>query len=320
MERIENELLKLRFLQDEHHQRYKYVSQFAKGIVVDCACGIGYSASILLSNPEVKTYYGFDVDEDALSYAQSQKIEGAHFAYSSIMALPFEDQSIDTFISLETLEHLENPENALVEIKRILKPDGVFICSVPTEDYESYCSKLYGPNPFHVQAFSYNALSSLLKRHFSYVDVAIMAQEIVSMVHTLNDNTDENLIALHPADVKDIKNGSFIAISSNGKAVNHIKSIFTGISRIEYDDELVMPIRKSLAYAEELALKRWDLLIEAEKRMNEVIFYKEQAERISEERLNAFTKTEAILRAREKALSEAQQKILALEKKMAKRR
>ncbi|PQK79913.1 hypothetical protein CG428_00640 [Pantoea ananatis] len=324
MERIENELLKLRFLQDEHHHRYTYVSQFAKGTVVDCACGIGYSASILLTNPEVKNYYGFDVDRDAISYAQNQNIERAKFDYGSIMSLPFEDQSIDTFISLETLEHLEYPENALIEIKRVLKPDGIFICSVPTESYEAFCSKLYGPNPFHLQSFSLNSLSNLLKKYFQYVDIAIMAQEIVSAIHTLNEeidnNTDKDLVLLYPDKNKDNTNGSFIAFASNEKEVKHIKSVFTGVSRIEYDEELVAPVRKSLAYAEELALKRWDLLLEAEQRMNELVFYKEQAERISEERLNAILKTEAALQDRDKTLSEAQKKILDLEMKLTKNR
>ena len=143
MERIERDLLKLNFLKEEHHQRYQYVSNYAKGVVVDCACGIGYSAPIILANTAVTSYFGFDVDREAIAYAQHKKIKNASFSFGSIFELPFEDGSVDTFISLETLEHLEHPELAVAEIKRVLSPDSIFICSVPTQSYEELCVRLY---------------------------------------------------------------------------------------------------------------------------------------------------------------------------------
>lgn len=187
MERIENDLLKLQFLREEHHQRYQYVASFAKGVVVDCACGIGYSAPIVLSNPAVVSYTGLDVDREAIAYAQEHNTTDSRFEYGSILALPFDDCSVDTFISLETLEHLEQPELAIAEVKRVLKPNGIFICSVPTKDYENFCVSLYGPNPYHIQAFSLEALKTLLQAQFSHVDIAVIAQELVSIVHTFQD-------------------------------------------------------------------------------------------------------------------------------------
>ncbi|EKT56066.1 class I SAM-dependent methyltransferase [Providencia burhodogranariea] len=314
MERIENDLLKLRFLKEEHNQRYQYVANFAKGFVVDCACGIGYSAPIFLANPAVTSYTGLDVDREAIAYAQQHDTSNSHFEFGSILSLPFDDCSVDTFISLETLEHLEQPELAIAEIKRVLKPDGVFICSVPTKDYENFCSSLYGPNPYHLQAFSLEALKTLLHSQFAYVDVAVIAQELVSIVHTLKDQ--QSVPVVFKAKDKNIMNGSFIAISSNSAPIDNKATLFTGMSRIDYDQELVYPLRQSLAFSERLAEQRWQLLLEAEQRINEVTYYKEQAERISEERMQAFQNTEQLLCTRDQSLAEAEMLIQKLQEKL----
>ncbi|CAK9886693.1 MAG: putative S-adenosylmethionine-dependent methyltransferase/MSMEI_2290 [Candidatus Erwinia impunctatus] len=314
MERIENDLLKLQFLREEHYQRYQYVASFSRGVVVDCACGIGYSAPIFLSNPAVVSYTGLDVDREAIAYAQEHNTTNSRFEHGSILALPFDDCSIDTFISLETLEHLEQPELAIAEVKRVLKPNGVFICSVPTEHYENFCISLYGPNPYHIQAFSLDALKTLLQTKFMYVDIAVIAQELVSIVHKFEDQPMPYTV-FHARN-KDVMNGSFVAVSSNAETIYNKNTLFTGMGRIEYDQELVHPLRQSLEFAERLAKQRWQLLLEAEKRINEVTSYKEQAERINEERMQILKETEERVRSRDQALSEAERIIQALKEQL----
>ena len=45
--------------------------------------------------------------------------------------LPFAGHEFDAVISLETFEHLMNPHYALQEVRRVLRPGGRFLCSVP---------------------------------------------------------------------------------------------------------------------------------------------------------------------------------------------
>ncbi|HPA25369.1 MAG TPA: methyltransferase domain-containing protein [bacterium] len=45
--------------------------------------------------------------------------------------LPFEDSSVDAIVCLAVLEHVENPIKAVSEIKRVLKPGGFCLVTVP---------------------------------------------------------------------------------------------------------------------------------------------------------------------------------------------
>lgn len=315
MERLENELFTLRFLKEEHLHRYQYATRFATGVVADCACGIGYSASILLANPAVTRYLGFDIDEKAIVIAKQKEKLRATFNTGSILSLPLTENSIDTFISLETLEHLSEPQLALEEVVRVLNPEGIFICSVPTKKYDNYCAELYGPNPYHLQTFSGEDFKCLLESKFSYVSIAVISQGIASIVYRPEETDVLGELAI--AECKELENGSFFAICSNKEKISHHPVIYSGLSRISYDKEMLIPLKKSLATAEDMALERWDLLVESARINKEIAAYKEQAERIAAERLEAFNRTENLLIERDKSLAEANELILQLQRQIA---
>ena len=50
---------------------------------------------------------------------------------ADVLDLPFADDSFDAVTCQTVLIHLENPLNALREMKRVLKPDGILICAEP---------------------------------------------------------------------------------------------------------------------------------------------------------------------------------------------
>ncbi|RKR10939.1 ubiquinone/menaquinone biosynthesis C-methylase UbiE [Flavobacterium sp. 90] len=96
-----------------------------EGEVLDSGCGSMPYKEIILSNQKVKNYVGLDI-ESSLDY---EGVRPDFFWDGKIM--PFEDASFDVVFSTEVLEHVPNPDEYLTEVKRVLKPGGMFFFTVP---------------------------------------------------------------------------------------------------------------------------------------------------------------------------------------------
>lgn len=102
----------------------KIVPSFS-GKLLDSGCGSMPYKKIILSNSAVTEYIGLDI-ESALNYENTK----ADFLWDGSI-MPFEDASFDVVISTEVLEHVPDPDAYLMEVKRVLKPGGMFFFTVP---------------------------------------------------------------------------------------------------------------------------------------------------------------------------------------------
>jgi len=66
-------------------------------------------------------------------YLPTEEDRAAHpgVLHQNVLALSFEDDSFDAYISCDVLEHLPDLDGALREAARILKPGGAFVGTVP---------------------------------------------------------------------------------------------------------------------------------------------------------------------------------------------
>lgn len=100
----------------------KYASQYLYGRLIDIGCGEKPYQKILAEY--VSSHIG--VDHDSCIHDKS-KIDLMGTAYS----IPADNNSFDSALCTAVLEHLEEPELALVECYRVLKPGGIALYSVP---------------------------------------------------------------------------------------------------------------------------------------------------------------------------------------------
>lgn len=96
-----------------------------KGKVLDSGCGSMPYKKIILSNDKVESYIGLDI-ESGLNYENVK----ADFLWDGT-TMPFDNESFDVVVSTEVLEHVPSPDEYLLEIKRVLKPGGIFFFTVP---------------------------------------------------------------------------------------------------------------------------------------------------------------------------------------------
>lgn len=103
--------------------------------ILEVGCGRGFILNIL-SALFTAEFHGIDIAKDHLAIARKQlKNRNVKLKYASVYELPYPDNSFDKIVSTEVLEHLEHEDKALGEIRRVLKPGGKLIVTVPNKKY-----------------------------------------------------------------------------------------------------------------------------------------------------------------------------------------
>jgi ubiquinone/menaquinone biosynthesis C-methylase UbiE len=108
------------------------------GRVLDVGCNRGYDLlrlSETYRSPDLRLY-GLDVSRDDVRVAveranSAKKPESFAFLLSVVEKIPFRDDAFDAIICSEVVEHLPDPDAALREISRVLRPGGVLALTTP---------------------------------------------------------------------------------------------------------------------------------------------------------------------------------------------
>jgi len=109
---------------------------------------------------------GVDVDRAALARAEERL--GITTVWADVEEeLPFEDDSFDVVVAGELLEHLTDPHATVVHARRVLRPGGRFVGSVPNAfRLKARLAFAVGrhpdPDPTHLQLFTRESLRELL--------------------------------------------------------------------------------------------------------------------------------------------------------------
>jgi SAM-dependent methyltransferase len=94
--------------------------------VLDLGCRYG---ALTRAYAEGNDVVGVDVDRDAL--AEAAKL-GIKTRWADVeQPLPFEDESFDVVVAGELLEHVRDPGRLVAEARRLLRPGGRLVGSVP---------------------------------------------------------------------------------------------------------------------------------------------------------------------------------------------
>lgn len=104
-------------------------------VILDIGCGAG-GKTLYYASQGAKKVYGIDVvpryEEEANALAQEKGLEDRfQFILGDAAKLPFEENSFDTIIMNDAMEHVDQPLVVLKECYRVLKPGGKLYVNFP---------------------------------------------------------------------------------------------------------------------------------------------------------------------------------------------
>ena len=132
------------------------------GRVLDVGCGTGHFVAAMERHGWEAT--GIDRNPQAVTFAREAL--NAKVNVGKIEQSSFTDHTFDAVTMWDSLEHVHDPRGVLLEIHRILKPEGRLLLRVPSLD--SLDAHLFGPYwagldaPRHLTVFSRETITRLL--------------------------------------------------------------------------------------------------------------------------------------------------------------
>lgn len=165
---------RLKNLLTEDLAKFRFAAQYTVDkVVLDAGCGAGQGTTYL-AQKEARYVIGVDISYEAVAYAYHRYVEGdgvLNLSFGRVNAnqLGFCDKVFDWVTSIEVIEHLQERENYLAEIRRVLKDDGGLVLSTPNKRVSSPTPGSMWPH--HVYEFHPDELRSLLTRYFGEVDM-----------------------------------------------------------------------------------------------------------------------------------------------------
>ncbi len=153
-----------------HSKAYEKATEFTRDKkVLDLGCNTGYGSHLIKNS--CREIVGVDVSEKAIKIAKElYGNESIEFRVIDGKRLPFAENSFDVVVSFQVIEHIVEHESYLMEIKRVLAPEGKVIFTTPNRLIRLYPG-MKPWNEFHVREYAPLELKELLDGFFRNTEI-----------------------------------------------------------------------------------------------------------------------------------------------------
>jgi SAM-dependent methyltransferase len=171
-----------------HRAEYRLCGTLlGSGRVLDLGCGTGHSYDELAPRETV----GVDVEPVALA-GQDRETRVA-----DMRELPFANESFASVVSIQSIEHVPDPDRVLTEVARVLAPDGRAIFVTPNRLTFGRPDEII--DPYHFVEYDAGQLRELCSRHFDSVDIqGLQVSERYRAIHDDERRELDRLLGLDP--------------------------------------------------------------------------------------------------------------------------
>ncbi|MDW7772617.1 MAG: class I SAM-dependent methyltransferase [Desulfobulbaceae bacterium] len=120
-----------RYVQQREARFFRKLQQLAPGAeCLEIGCGCGTGAKIISHAFAPASIHALDIDADMLRAAKKKSAAWnsvpLHLLAADAQKLPFPDQSFDAVFNYGIIHHLEDWQQGIAEIARVLRKSGIF--------------------------------------------------------------------------------------------------------------------------------------------------------------------------------------------------
>lgn len=168
---------------------YKIVANKVNGHTLEVGCGEGYGIPYYINNTTSLTLV--DKSKSNLNSIKNTHKDCIIHAKKIPPLEHLQDNTFDTVISFQVIEHIKDYKHFLKEIHRVLKPTGKAYISTPNK------AKTIARNPWHYKEFNFEELELLLQPIFSkYEILGIEGNAKTNQYYSKNKASVERILAL----------------------------------------------------------------------------------------------------------------------------
>lgn len=121
-----------------YRHRYKMAYSLMLEAQTCLEVGCGYGQFLPALSGKVEKLYAVDIHPylgEVRRILEKERFKKVRLSQGDIFHLPYKENSFNTIICLSVLEHLDNLELSILELKRVLKKNGKLIIGFPIKNY-----------------------------------------------------------------------------------------------------------------------------------------------------------------------------------------
>ncbi|MCP4269133.1 MAG: class I SAM-dependent methyltransferase [Candidatus Brocadiaceae bacterium] len=154
-----------------HKKRYELAAKSISGEVLEIGCGFGYGTNLMAKLNQNGNFTAIDIDKEVIEFAKANnKRDDIKFVQMDATRLNLKNNSFDSVVTIENIEHVKDYGKYIQEIYRVLKNGGTLFLTTPNDNrffHRIYrilgCKIKY--NKYHEHEFSLKEIKTLLKKN-----------------------------------------------------------------------------------------------------------------------------------------------------------
>ncbi len=173
----------------------KHLKIKSEDIILDVGCGGGMNINRMAEN--AKKVYGIDysIESVKLSREVNERFinEGkVEIQEGNVKNLPFEDDTFDIVTAFETVYFWPDIEKCFGEVKRVLKPGGIFLIGMETNGSDNFIMKFW-KRFIDMEMYNDNEITTFLRNN-DYNQITVYLRDGKNKKEIIKSNGSEKIV------------------------------------------------------------------------------------------------------------------------------